>query len=166
MLVSHLLAIVIAIAADPTPSVSSFSDGPLRITGNQLVTSIVNSEGEVPRWQCQATGAAMVRFGDITASADGIGVSQIDAHRYRFELKGKAGMHARGVSANAAQISWTMDDRPMVLAGHASLTVVIDGNPTTVAADKMSFDHKNNSVKLPDGSVKRLPSPKIQSLRQ
>jgi hypothetical protein len=108
----------------------------------------------------------MVRFGDLSASADEIRVSQIDAHRYRFELKGHAGMQCRGLSAKAAQISWAMDDRPMGLAGGASLTVVIDGQPTTVVADKMSFDANSNSVKLPDGSVKQLPSSKIQSIRQ
>lgn len=46
MLIAHFVAVVIAVAAGESPAVSSFSDGPLRISGEHVATSIVHTQEE------------------------------------------------------------------------------------------------------------------------
>lgn len=163
MFASFLVCVALSCFADTPEGVSSFSDGPLRIAGKQLLTSILKPEtktSSVPCWKCQAEGASTLRFGDIEATANGITVTQIDGNRYAFVLTGGAELRIRKLSATATKISWSMDDRPMVLAGDARLTIVIDGESTTVAADTITFDGKDNTVKLSDGTTRQLPSSK------
>ncbi len=167
MLASFLICLALSIVADSPDGVSAFTDGPLRITGKQLVTSIIKPEtkdSSATCWKCQADGTATLNFGDISASADGMTVTQIDRDRYGFVLAGNSVLRIRGLSAKATEISWSMDDRAMILAGDARITVVIDGKPTTVAADTITFDHTDDTLKLPDGTTKHLPASKINSL--
>ena len=164
---SFLIYFALSIVAGSPDGVSSFTDGPLRITGKQIVTSIIKPEAKdssASRWKCQADGTTTLGFGDISASADGMTVTQMDGDRYGFVLAGNSALRVRGLTATATKIAWSMDDRPMILTGDARITVVIDGEPTTVAADTITFDHTHNKLKLPDGTSKHLPSSKTNAL--
>ncbi|MCA9125675.1 MAG: hypothetical protein KDB22_01275 [Planctomycetales bacterium] len=167
MFASFLICVVLSSVANSPDGLSAFSDGPLRITGKQLVTSIIKpekTESLASCWKCQADGTTALNFGDISATADGMTLTQIDRERYAFMLSGNCVLRMRGLSATATKISWSMDDRPMILSGNAQITVVIDGKPTTVVGETITFDHTDNTLKLPDGITKRLPSSKIYAL--
>jgi hypothetical protein len=162
-----LVYFALSVVSDSSQGFSSFSDGPLRISGRQLITSIVKperSDPSVSRWKCQADGTTKLGFGDIVASADGMTVTQLDGERYGFVLTGNSELQIRGLSAKASKISWAMDDRPMVLSGDARITVVIDGKPSTFAADTITFDGTNNTLQLSDGTTKQLPVSKVNAL--
>lgn len=162
MFAALIISASLAISADPTERVSSFSDGALQITGKQLSTSMPKSE--TPRasssWKCQADGNATLRFGDIEARADAINVAQVDGNRYTFLLTGNVALRIRGLTANAAEISWSTDDRPMVLKGNARITLEVDGEPTSVTGETIVFDHADKTLKLPGDAPKRVPAPK------
>lgn len=167
MLAFQLIFFALLVVSDSPEGSSSFCDGPIKICGKKLTTSIAKADKgdtSLKCWKCQADGAATLRFGDIAASADGMTVSQLDGNRFSFMLVGNSVLRIRGLSATATKISWAMDDRPMMLEGDARITVVIDGKPSTFAADTITFDAINNTLKLPDGTTQSLPSSRTNAL--
>ena len=149
----------------PAASTSSLSDGPLKISANHLATSIrVANRSQKKLWTCDAAGAGKVQFGDIRATADRISVSQIDSSRYQFSLRGSANLSIRTLSAKADRISWSMDNRPMVFSGNATITIHVGGKATTLSSEKITFHHSENKLTLADGTTKTLPASKVNAL--
>ncbi|MFN3149997.1 LptA/OstA family protein [Bremerella sp.] len=164
MFVAMFLALAISQSASTTEA-STFSDGPLQISAAHLATSFRTPEGtDTKLWTCDAAGESTIQYGDIQATADSLSVSQTDLLRHQFSLRGSARLSIRNLSAKADKISWSMDDRPMVLSGNATITLGVDGKLTTVSSEKIVFDHSENKLILADGTIRGLPVSKVHAL--